>query len=82
MLGNCFDFIWVANFIICLFDYFREDNKLSHYIINKVQQGDQTRFRIGDQMFPDVPSLLNFYRIHFLDTTPLVRPVSYLLISL
>lgn len=34
----------------------------------------QTRFRIGDQMFPDLPSLLTFYKGHYLDTTPLVRP--------
>ncbi|GBN10478.1 Adapter molecule Crk, partial [Araneus ventricosus] len=52
----------------------REDSKVSHYIINRVQQDDQTRFRIGDQMFPDVPSLLNFYKLHYLDTTPLIRP--------
>lgn len=66
---------------ICIFFFFnhREDSKVSHYIINRVQQDDQTRFRIGDQMFPDVPSLLNFYKLHFLDTTPLIKPVSNLL---
>ena len=47
---------------------------MSHYIINKIQQGDQTRYRIGDQMFPDLPALLSFYRLHYLDTTPLIRP--------
>lgn len=47
---------------------------MSHYIINKIQQGDQTRYRIGDQMFPDLPGLLSFYRLHYLDTTPLIRP--------
>ena len=52
----------------------REDSKVSHYIINKIQQGDQTRYRIGDQMFTDLPSLLNFYKLHYLDTTPLIRP--------
>lgn len=26
-------------------------------------------------MFPDIPSLLNFYRLHYLDTTPLVKTV-------
>lgn len=52
----------------------REDSKVSHYIINKIQQGDQTRYRIGDQMFPDLPALLSFYRLHYLDTTPLIRP--------
>ncbi|CAG2104196.1 unnamed protein product, partial [Medioppia subpectinata] len=61
---------------ICLLPN-REDNKVSHYIINKIQpSADQTRFRIGDQMFPDVPALLNFYKLHYLDTTPLIRPAS------
>ena len=31
------------------------------------------RYRIGDQMFTDLPSLLNFYKLHYLDTTPLIR---------
>lgn len=53
---------------------FREDTKVSHYIINKVQQGEQTRYRIGDQIFTDLPALLTFYKSHYLDTTPLVRP--------
>jgi len=47
---------------------------VSHYIINKVQQGDQHRYRIGDQTFPDLPNLLAFYKLHYLDTTPLIRP--------
>lgn len=34
------------------------------------------RFRIGDQEFNDLPSLLAFYKTHYLDTTPLIRPVS------
>ena len=25
-------------------------------------------------MFTDLPSLLNFYKLHYLDTTPLIRP--------
>jgi len=59
-----------GEFVLCV----REDIKVSHYIINKVQQAEQTRFRIGDQMFPDLPSLLSFYKIHYLDTTPLIKP--------
>ena len=43
--------------------YFREDSKVSHYIINKMSQGDQARYRIGDQMFNDLPALLNFYKV-------------------
>jgi len=60
----------MGDYVLCV----REDNKVSHYIINKIQQGDQTRYRIGDQMFPDLPALLSFYRLHYLDTTPLMRP--------
>jgi len=62
----------MGDFVLCV----REDSKVSHYIINKIQQGDQTRFRIGDQMFPDLPALLSFYRLHYLDTTPLIRPAA------
>lgn len=47
---------------------------MSHYIINKMQQNDQVRYRIGDQMFSDLPALLAFYKLHYLDTTPLIRP--------
>lgn len=59
-----------GDYVLCV----REDSKVSHYIINKIQQGDQTRYRIGDQMFPDLPSLLAFYKLHYLDTTPLIKP--------
>jgi len=59
--------------IVTLFSH-REDSKVSHYIINKIQQGEQTRYRIGDQMFPDLPQCLAFYKLHYLDTTPLIRP--------
>ena len=59
-----------GDYVLCV----REDNKVSHYIINKIQQGDQTRYKIGDQMFTDLPALLNFYKVHYLDTTPLIRP--------
>lgn len=54
--------------------HFREDSKVSHYIINKIQQSDQIVYRIGDQSFPDLPDLLAFYKLHYLDTTPLRRP--------
>jgi proto-oncogene C-crk len=47
-----------------------------HYIINKVSDDNDgsTRYKIGDRFFPDLPSLLSFYKLHYLDTTPLVRP--------
>lgn len=59
-----------GDFVLCV----REDSKVSHYIINKLQVHNTIRFRIGDQEFPDLPSLLNFYKTHYLDTTPLIRP--------
>lgn len=59
-----------GDYVLCV----REDSKVSHYIINKIQQGEQIRYRIGDQMFTDLPALLNFYKVHYLDTTPLIRP--------
>ncbi|XP_052799809.1 adapter molecule Crk-like isoform X3 [Mya arenaria] len=52
----------------------REDNKISHYIINRIQVGGNEMFRIGDQQFPDIPALLNFYKTHYLDTTALTFP--------
>ncbi|XP_050410066.1 adapter molecule Crk [Patella vulgata] len=55
----------------------REDTKVSHYIINKIQMGPPgslPRFRIGDQEFSDIPSLLTFYKTHYLDTTSLIKP--------
>ncbi|XP_071099778.1 adapter molecule Crk-like [Haliotis cracherodii] len=59
-----------GDFVLCV----REDMKVSHYIINRIQVGNQTRFRIGDQEFPDIPSLLNFYKTHYLDSTSLIKP--------
>ncbi|XP_043224267.1 adapter molecule Crk-like [Amphibalanus amphitrite] len=59
-----------GDYVLCV----REDNKVSHYIINKMQKDDQVQYRIGDQKFPDLASLLAFYKCHYLDTTPLVRP--------
>lgn len=55
---------------------YREENKVSHYIVNKITTGGNVRFRIGDQEFPNLPALLNFYKTHYLDTTSLMRPVS------
>ncbi|CAH0731465.1 unnamed protein product, partial [Brenthis ino] len=62
-----------GDYVLCV----REDDRVSHYIINRVVSADgTTRFRIGTQLFADMPALLAFYRLHYLDTTPLVRPLS------
>ena len=53
----------------------REDSKVAHYIINKIQTDGMVKFRIGDQEFSSLPALLNFYKTHYLDITSLIRPV-------
>ncbi|KAL3289471.1 hypothetical protein HHI36_022894 [Cryptolaemus montrouzieri] len=62
----------IGDFVLCV----KEDSRVSHYIINKRQQNDRTTYRIGDQEFPNLPELLAFYKLHYLDTTPLIRPAS------
>jgi len=54
----------------------REDCKVCHYIINKLTDDDGVKYKIGDRSFPNLPDLLSFYRLHYLDTTPLVRPAT------
>ncbi|XP_030648376.1 adapter molecule crk-like isoform X1 [Chanos chanos] len=60
-----------------------ENSKVSHYIINSISNNRQSgsgvaspRFRIGDQEFDGLPALLEFYKIHYLDTTTLIEPTS------
>ncbi|XP_067637435.1 adapter molecule Crk [Eurosta solidaginis] len=60
----------VGDYVLCV----REDSKVSNYIINKILQDDQIFYRIGDQVFENLPKLLTFYTLHYLDTTPLRRP--------
>lgn len=69
-----------GDFVLCV----KEDLKVSHYIINKIQLsiggggdgGCCLVYRIGDQSFADLPELLAFYILHYLDTTPLRRPLA------
>ncbi|XP_009883466.1 PREDICTED: adapter molecule crk isoform X2 [Charadrius vociferus] len=63
-----------------------ESSRVSPYIVNSLGPAggrraggeglNPTRFRIGDQEFDSLPSLLEFYKIHYLDTTTLIEPVS------
>ncbi|XP_072515293.1 adapter molecule crk-like [Salminus brasiliensis] len=60
-----------------------ENSKVSHYIINSMSNNRQSgsglmssRFRIGDQEFDTLPGLLEFYKIHYLDTTTLIEPIN------
>lgn len=54
-------------------DFCSENNKVSHYIISR--RGGL--YLIGDQTFTDLPSVIEFYRSHFLDTTTLVQHVRH-----
>lgn len=56
----------------------REENKISNYIINKIQTNGQIKFRIGDQEFTSLSSILQFYKIHYLESTSLIRPAKRL----
>ncbi|XP_078277459.1 crk-like protein [Rhinoraja longicauda] len=49
-----------------------ENSKVSHYIINSLPN----KFKIGDQEFEHLPGLLEFYKIHYLDTTTLIEPAA------
>lgn len=62
----------IGDRVLCV----KENDKISHYIINKIDNGGVTRFKIGDQDFPNLQALLRFYQHHFLDQSNLVRPVS------
>ncbi|XP_054857644.1 adapter molecule crk isoform X2 [Eublepharis macularius] len=56
-----------------------ESSRVSHYIVNSGGGGpglNPPKFRIGDQEFESLPALLEFYKIHYLDTTTLIEPVS------
>ncbi|KAJ3591282.1 hypothetical protein NHX12_009228 [Muraenolepis orangiensis] len=61
-----------------------ENSKVSHYIINSISNNRPSsgpglappRFRIGDQEFEALPALLEFYKIHYLDTTTLIEPIN------
>jgi len=48
-----------------------ETGKIANYIIHK----EQDHYKIGDQIFSDVPQLLEHYRVNYLDTTMLTQPV-------
>lgn len=48
-----------------------ENARVSHYIINSLPG---RRFKIGDQEFEHLPALLDFYKVHYLDTTTLLEP--------
>ncbi|XP_066934890.1 crk-like protein [Clytia hemisphaerica] len=48
-----------------------EIQKVCHYIIQDV---NGMYFKIGEQRFADIPSIIEFYKKHMLDTTNLIEP--------
>ena len=69
---------YLLTYLVCAVIWYCRQDTIRNYIINRIQSGGRLHFRIGDQEFPSLPSLLQFYRVHYLDTTTLVRPVSSL----
>ncbi|XP_071956615.1 crk-like protein [Antedon mediterranea] len=57
-----------GSYVLCV----SENSKVSHYIINK--QAETNIFQIGDQTFTSLPDIIQFYKLHFLDTTTLIEP--------
>ncbi|EPQ02755.1 Adapter molecule crk [Myotis brandtii] len=49
---------------------------LHSVVLEKFFRVSPSRLRIGDQEFDSLPALLEFYKIHYLDTTTLIEPVS------
>ncbi|KAL9978482.1 hypothetical protein ACROYT_G016003 [Oculina patagonica] len=48
-----------------------EGGKVSHYIINSIGTG----YKIGENTFPDLHEIIEFYKNHFLDSTNLTEPL-------
>lgn len=62
--------------LFCILDA-REGTKTMHYIINKIEEdGETPRYKIGNNFFESMPTLLRHYTTHYLDMTQLLRPVS------
>ena len=84
-MGQCFIFcrfhkynFKIQSNLVCYqvfaLHFFSEMQKVSHYIIQDV---NGVYFKIGDQRFADIPSIIEFYKKHVLDSTNLIEPVSY-----
>ncbi|KAJ8051105.1 Crk-like protein [Holothuria leucospilota] len=48
-----------------------ENNKVSHYIIEVKKE----KYHIGELHFQSLTAVIEFYKVHYLDTTTLTRPV-------
>lgn len=75
------DFPFYAVFCCCgLYLYYvcacYREGRINHYIINRQIIGGVESFKIGEKQFPNIPALLTFYQSHYLDTSPLLFPVT------
>ncbi|XP_038052987.1 adapter molecule Crk-like [Patiria miniata] len=59
-----------GDYVLCV----SENCKVSHYIIQSPMHTELNMYVIGDQSFSTLPQVLEFYKLHFLDTTTLVEP--------
>lgn len=66
-----FIYLFVCLFVSIVF-YLQQTNKVPFPLPGLAPP----RFRIGDQEFEALPALLEFYKIHYLDTTTLIEPIS------
>jgi len=74
LLGQPHGTFLVRDSMTCPGDYVlsvSENSKVSHYIINKTPN----ILKIGDQTFSSMSQLLEFYKVHYLDTTTLITPL-------
>ncbi|KRX17159.1 Adapter molecule Crk, partial [Trichinella nelsoni] len=64
-----------GSLVLCVRESGKESS-VSQYIIQvqRDEDGNLLSYKIGQQTFADMPSLLNFYKLHYLETSPLVRP--------
>ncbi|KFD51651.1 hypothetical protein M514_07530 [Trichuris suis] len=64
-----------GSLVLCVRESGKESN-VSQYIIHVQRdcEGNGQSYKIGQQTFADMPTLLNFYKLHYLETSPLVRP--------
>ncbi len=74
VLSTCNDSLF---HVLISFFFIREGSKVSHYIINIVQENSKSIYKIGDKTFSNMKDLLNFYKQRLLDTSPLVRIVCF-----
>lgn len=52
----------------------RQGEKIRHYEIFRKENRGRLEYTIGEQTFPDLPTLLDFYKTHYLENSALTHP--------